>query len=189
MFTGLIESVGKVVEFRHSRLRVATPWRLRLGESVSVDGVCLTVTARRGKTADFDAGPETLRITTLGSLKRGSRVNLERALRVGDRLGGHWVTGHVESTAKIRSLKEHKDAHWISLDIPRSIAPAALNKGSIAIDGISLTIAAKKKTRLDFMIIPHTWTHTTLATKKVGDSVNIETDYLARYTLQKRAAR
>lgn len=181
MFTGLIQAVGKVVEFRSPRLRLSTPWRLDLGESVAIDGVCLTVEARRGMIAEFSVGPETRRITTLGSLKAGQRVNVERALRVGDRLGGHWVTGHVESMAPITAIRKDKDATWMSVQIPSALRPLVLPKGSLAVDGISLTIAQTRGATATFMLIPHTWTHTTLSRKNVGDRVNLETDLLARY--------
>ena len=184
MFTGIIQAVGKVVEFRASRLRVTTPWSLRKGESVAVDGACLTVTARRGRQADFDVGPQTRRLTTLRSLQIGSRVNLERALRVGDRLGGHWVTGHVEGTGRIVAIEPERNARWITLQLPPALGPALLPKGSLAVDGISLTIAEARGSRARFMIIPHTWKHTSLASKKTGDFVNVETDLLARYALR-----
>ena len=130
MFTGLIQAIGKVVEFRPSRVRLATPWRLKKGESVAIDGVCLTVASLQGKVAAFDLGPETRRKTTLGSLKMGSLVNLERALRVGDLLGGHWVTGHVEGTGRIAAITPVQDAHWVTVDIPRALRAAVLSKGS-----------------------------------------------------------
>jgi riboflavin synthase alpha subunit len=189
MFTGLIGAMGKVVEFRTSRLRLSTPWRLQKGESVAIDGVCLTVENLRGKTVDFNVGPETRRITTLGSLKMGQHVNLERALRVGDRLGGHWVTGHVEGTGRILSITSESDVHWVSVDVPRDLMPAVLYKGSLSVDGISLTVARTRARRASFMIIPHTWSHTTLSQKKVGDSVNLETDLLARYALRPTRSR
>jgi riboflavin synthase alpha subunit len=186
MFTGLIQAIGKVVEFRPRRLRLATPWVLKKGESVAIDGVCLTVTARRGKVAAFDMGPETLRLTTLGSLKLGHSINLERALRVGDFLGGHWVTGHVEGTGRILAVVQRSGAHWVTVAIPRALRAAVLSKGSLAVDGISLTVAQKRAGSVTLMLIPHTWAHTTLSQKKAGDGVNLETDLLARYALQKR---
>jgi len=186
MFTGLIQAIGKVVEFHPSRVHLSTPWILKKGESVAIDGVCLTVAARKGKVAVFDIGPETRRMTTLGSLKAGTQVNLERALRVGDVLGGHWVTGHVEGTARIAAITQDRDSYWVSLDVPRALRSAVLLKGSLAVDGISLTVATLRAGRVRLMIIPHTWAHTTLARKKAGDTVNLETDLLARYALQSR---
>jgi riboflavin synthase alpha subunit len=186
MFTGLIQAIGKVVEFRPARMRLSTPWALKKGESVAIDGVCLTVTALKGKIADFDIGPETRRMTTLGFLKVGTSVNLERALRVGDLLGGHWVTGHVEGTGRIAGIVKVQDAYWVTVDLPRTLLPAVLPKGSLAVDGISLTVARLRDSQVSLMIIPHTWSHTTLAQKKAGDAVNVETDLLARYALSKR---
>jgi riboflavin synthase len=159
---------------------------LKKGESVAIDGACLTVASSKGKAADFDLGPETLRMTTLGSLKAGKPVNLERALRVGDLLGGHWVTGHVEGTGRIASIAQVQDACWVTVNIPRSLRATVLPKGSLAVDGISLTIAHVRGAQAKLMIIPHTWSHTTLSQKEAGDAVNLETDLLARYALQSR---
>jgi riboflavin synthase len=187
MFTGLIQAIGKVVEFRPSRMRLSTPWVLKKGESVAIDGVCLTVAARKGKVADFDTGPQTRRVTTLGSFKMGRPVNLERALRVGDFLGGHWVSGHVEGTGRIASIARGRDgSYWITVDVPRALRRAVLPKGSLAVDGISLTVAQMRRGRVKLMIIPHTWSHTALARKQAGDAVNLETDLLARYALRGR---
>lgn len=185
MFTGIIESVGKVVEFRRPHVWIELPWRLALGDSLAVDGVCLTVSAMRGKRAQFEVGPQTLKLTTLGSLRVGSGVNVERALRVGDRLGGHWVTGHVEAKSKILSLRPADQAWWLKVAIPKALRPAVIDRGSLAVDGISLTVAQADATAATIMVIHHTWTHTTLSTKRAGDDVNLETDLLARYALQR----
>jgi len=185
MFTGIISAIGEVVEFTGSSLKIKTPWKaLALGESISVDGVCLTVVQCKKGVSTFDVGPETRRISTLKSVERASRVNLERALRVGDRLGGHWVTGHVEGMGRIKSVKPVKDAWWLSIDIPAPLRRYVISKGSIAIDGVSLTVARRRSRDIDLMIVPHTWTHTTLSLKRPGDPVNLETDLLAKYALR-----
>jgi len=188
MFTGIIAAVGEVVESAGSRLTLKTPWRtLLLGESISVDGVCLTVASRRAKTVTFDVGPETWRISTLGRLKKGYRVNLERALRVGDRLGGHWVTGHVEKTGRVIVVRPEKKAWWITIEIPAALRKFVILKGSIAVDGISLTVARIQHKQIQCMIVPHTWTHTTLSLKAPGDPVNLEMDLLAKYALRQHS--
>ncbi len=184
MFTGLIQAIGKVIKYDGNRLWLAVPFRnLRVGESIAVDGVCLTIAARKKSNFAFDLGKETQRITTLGSLKAGDRMNLERALRVGDRLGGHWVSGHVEQTGKILRVRRGRQNWWFTFRVPAKIRRYMITKGSVAIDGISLTIARLRGDAINIMIIPHTLTHTTLGRKKAGDSVNIEPDLLAKYVL------
>jgi riboflavin synthase len=185
MFTGIIESVGKVVKYSQNRLGIRTPFRhLQLGESISVDGVCLTVARKSGAVVFFDVGPETRRITTLGGLKADDRVNLERALRIGDRLGGHWVTGHVERTGTIQRIERSGKNRWLYLKVPSSIARYIVAKGSLSVDGISLTVVSIKKTLVKIMLVPHTLTHTTLAGKGPGAAVNLEADLLAKYALR-----
>jgi len=182
MFTGLITARGEVVESTGSRLVIQTPWKaLTDGESISVSGVCLTVGRRKNGRTTFEVGPETRRVTTLGRLKPGQHVNLERALRVGDRLGGHWVAGHVEGIGRVRAVREERNARWLTIQIPKPLRKYAVHRGSIAIDGVSLTIAGLRGTDVSVMIIPHTWTHTTLSSRKPGDPVNVETDLLAKY--------
>jgi len=188
MFTGIIEATGRVVQFGGKRLWLETPLkRLKLGESVAIDGVCLTVSAIRKHGALFDVGPETRRITTLGKLHVGDRVNLERALRVGDRLGGHWVSGHVEGLAKIIRIEKEGKSFWYTFHVPAGLCKSILPKGSLAVDGISLTVAQIRGQQVRVMIIPHTLSHTTLGRKKAGDNVNIETDLLAKYALLKHS--
>ena len=122
MFTGIIQAIGKVVKYDENRVWIQAPFsRIALGESISVNGVCLTVAARKGKCLGFDVGRQTQRITTLGDLKAGSSVNLERALRVGDRLGGHWVSGHVEETGRIASIQRAGQNWWVTLRLPASV--------------------------------------------------------------------
>lgn len=188
MFTGLVQALGTVRAAADGlggrRLRVAEPQLapvLQLGESVSVCGACLTVVERDAETFDFEVGPETLQKTTLGSLVPGDRVNLERALRVGDALGGHFVTGHVDCVGKV--LEEKVTGDWLTVwfGFPPEFAELLVSKGSVAIDGVSLTVVDALADRLSVMLIPHTRAHTTLGHKKPGDAVNLEFDLLAKH--------
>jgi riboflavin synthase alpha subunit len=182
MFTGIVEAIGKVVKYDANRLGIRASFRqIRLGESISVDGVCLTVARKAGPRLFFDVGPETRRVTTLGRLKPGRSVNLERALRVGDRLGGHWVTGHVERTGSIRKIERTGSNRWITLTVPPAIAKYVVTKGSLTVDGISLTVVSIKQNQVKIMLVPHTLKHTTLAQKQMGDAVNLEPDLIAKY--------
>src|SRR5215470_7795401 len=155
MFTGLIEAVGELVERKPTsggyRLRIATPIaaELALGDSIAVNGVCLTVIAREAKELHADVGPETVRVTTLGALAHGSRVNLERPLRADSRFGGHFVQGHVDAIGYIEELRAESDFHWLTVSFPAHLAPYIVHKGSIAIDGISLTVAGLGADRFD----------------------------------------
>jgi riboflavin synthase len=187
MFTGLIEAVGEVASLSASgagfRLRIRTPVAVSLvaGESVSVNGVCLTVTATVDGAMHADIGPETARVTTLGTLREGQLVNLERAMRADSRFGGHFVQGHVDAVGTIVDLREEGDARWISLSFPRELAPYFVRKGSVAVDGISLTVAELDADRFEVMIIPFTWAHTNLAALHVGSHVNLECDLVGKY--------
>jgi riboflavin synthase len=186
MFTGLIQAVGKVVKYDGRRLWIHVPFKkLQHGESISVDGVCLTVTARKGSIVQFDVGPETRRITTLGKIKKEARVNLERALRFGDALGGHWVTGHVEERGRLVSIERDGSNAWFHVQVPKTVSPYILHKGSLAVDGVSLTVASIRRGKVSLMIIPYTLSHTTLRFKKPGDRVNLEADILAKYSWKK----
>lgn len=185
MFTGLIEAMGKVIKYDGNRMWLETPFRsLRAGESIAVDGVCLTLAARKGKALAFDLGQETQDITTLGERVAGDRVNLERALRVGDRVGGHWVSGHIDATGRVRKVVTAKSNTWVTVDLPANVAKYVRPKGSLTIDGISLTVAKKQGKRVTIMVIPHTLNHTTLGLKKPGDAVNLEADLYAKYILR-----
>lgn len=185
MFTGLIECTGTVVSLRRrgreGRLTVSSPLRnLKVGESISVNGVCQTVAARDGETFSCDVMGETLRVTNIGGLRPGSPVNLERALRPGDRLGGHIVNGHVDGLGTVTRVSSTPRAVSIAAapEITRYIVP----KGSVAVDGISLTVGPNPgRGSFDVHIIPHTWENTTIGTVRVGRKVNIEVDILAKY--------
>jgi len=186
MFTGLIEAVGEVVEAKATtslRLRVRTDLASELspGDSVAVNGVCLTVTLIENGEIHADIGPETARVTTLGSLRRGARVNLERSMRADARLGGHFVQGHVDATGTVEDIRQDGDSYWLTISFPPTLAPFLVRKGSVAVDGISLTVAGLGDSRFDVMIIPFTWAHTNLRGRKPGDRVNLECDLIGKY--------
>ena len=190
MFTGLVEAVGELVERRPVgggfRLRIASPVASELaeGDSLAVNGVCLTVVDRSATDVSAEIGPETVRLTTLGSLAQGALVNLERPLRADGRFGGHFVQGHVDGLGRIEDLRAEADFHWLTISFPRPLAKYTINKGSIAVDGISLTIAALGLDRLDIMVIPYTMQHTSLARARVRDGVNLECDMVGKYVLR-----
>jgi riboflavin synthase len=190
MFTGLIETVGHVSGIApvpagyRVRIRTALSRELTPGESVAVNGVCLTVTAAEGDEWQADIGPETARVTTLGLMKPEQPVNLERSLRAGDRFGGHFVQGHVDSVGTIENVRPDGDAHWLTISFPSALAPMLIPKGSVTVDGISLTVAALRERQFDVMIIPFTWSHTNLSSVGVRDQVNIECDMLGKYVVR-----
>lgn len=188
MFTGLVEAVGSVVRLTTSgntaRLRVdAGPPAegIAVGDSVAVDGACLTAVKLEGREAEFDVSAETLNRTTLGSLKPGERVNLERSLRLGDRLGGHFVLGHVDGTGRIRVMQRSAGQATMTVHAPPDIISTLVMKASVAVDGISLTVAAIESDCFSVALIPHTMESTTLRHKAIGDRVNIELDIIGRY--------
>jgi riboflavin synthase len=188
MFTGLIEDLGTVRELRREgssvRLTVGTALPtadLHLGDSVAVNGICLTVVAIGNGSFSADVSPETLECSTLGELAAGKRVNLERALRLSDRLGGHLVSGHVDAMATISERFQDRNAVRFTFRLPAAVNRFVAEKGSIAIDGISLTVNAVTEETFAVAVIPHTLAMTTLREKKSGDRVNIETDLIARY--------
>lgn len=190
MFTGLIEATGEVAELKATedgfRLRVATRLAPALspGDSLAVNGVCLTVVSADAIGVHADISPETARVTTLGGLERGAPVNLERPLRADARIGGHFVQGHVDAVGTIDEIRPAGDSFWITVRFPPLLAPYIVRKGSIAIDGISLTVAGVGDLRLDVQIIPYTWEHTTLGRSKPGDAVNLEVDILGKYVVR-----
>ncbi len=190
MFTGLVEGVGQVVERTPTdsgaRLRIGSPLATELspGDSVAVNGVCLTVVLAQGSEIHADVGPETLRVTTLGSLDRGALVNLERPMRADSRFGGHFVQGHVDAVGLVETLRQDAEFHWLTVAFPAALAPYFVPKGSIAIDGISLTIAALGQGRLDVMILPYTLEHTNIQRMKMSDRVNLECDMIGKYVVR-----
>lgn len=187
MFTGLIESVGQVASVvpqgSGCRLSIAVAWSgdLAIGESVAVNGVCLTVVERSAEGFAVDVSPETLRVTTLGQWTAGRPVNLERALCVGDRLGGHFVLGHVDAVTTLDQVTQDGECYWLQFSLPQEFKPFLISKGSIAIDGISLTVATLDSDRFGIQIVPHTWGQTALNGLTPGALVNIEVDVLGKY--------
>ena len=188
MFTGLIEGTAKVTRVTTSggaaSLQLESgEWAsdLRAGDSVAIDGACLTASEVGGDIATFDVTAETLRVTTLGALRTGQLVNIERALRVGDRLGGHFVLGHVDVVGVIRALRPESGQTVLDVQTPREIASQLIPKGSIAVDGISLTIASVEPDGFAVAVIPETLRRTTLPRKAVGDRVNLELDVIGKY--------
>jgi riboflavin synthase len=188
MFTGLIEEIGKVeniikgaksaqITINGSRILEDT----KLGDSISTNGVCLTVVNFTKSSFTVDVMPETMRRSNLKNLKHGSRVNLERALRLGDRLGGHIVSGHIDGVGFIKSIEEEDNATWVTIEASEDILKYVIEKGSIAIDGTSLTVAYVNNVSFKVSIIPMTRDETTLLSKKVGEEVNLECDMVGKY--------
>jgi riboflavin synthase len=187
MFTGLVESVGLVTASaatpagRRVRVQTALADRLRAGESVAVNGVCLTVARVEGQELEADVGHETLRATTLGALTPGRPVNLERAMAADGRFGGHLVQGHVDGTGVVDAIWREGDVRWLKVRYPRPLAPWVVQKGSIAVDGISLTVARLDEAAVEIMIVPVTWERTNLPTLAIGELVNLECDMVGKY--------
>lgn len=181
MFTGIIEAVGRVKAVRAGGLEISVPanWKLAAGESVAVNGACLTVAGSGPGPAVFSVSPETASRTTLRLLKPGSPVNLERALAAGARLGGHFVTGHVDGTARLLSAR--KDGNSVVIEVEKPAGALLVEKGSVALDGISLTVYGISGASFKAAIIPHTWENTALSTLKPGALLNIEYDILGKY--------
>jgi riboflavin synthase len=187
MFTGLIESLGEIVERKATsggeRLRIgsALARALRPGDSLAVNGVCLTVILSESDEIHADVGPETLRVTTLGTLARGTLVNLERPLRADDRFGGHFVLGHVDAVGHVEDIRPDSEFLWITVGFPGELAPYFIHKGSIAVDGVSLTVAGLGRDRFDVQVIPYTLEHTNIKTLTPRDRVNLECDLVGKY--------
>ena len=188
MFTGLVEGVGEIVGLRPQaeglRIVVKTSFpaaELVLGESVAVAGACLTVVAINPPAASFEVSPETLARTTFPLKKVGDRVNLERSLRLGDRLGGHLVTGHVDAAGALRQRRAGPAYVQLHFELPAALSRFVIEKGSIAVDGVSLTVNAVQGHNFTVNLIPHTAQETTLAALQVGDRVNLETDLIGKY--------
>lgn len=188
MFTGIIEEIGEIKSVKHgaksSLLTISASKVLegtKLGDSICTNGVCLTVTKCSSGIFEADVMAESIRRTNLGNLKPGDKVNLERALRLCDRLGGHIVSGHVDGTGKILSLEKEDNAVWVTIETRPEILKYIIEKGSITIDGISLTVAYVDTGIFKVSIIPHTGEETTLLKKKPGDQVNLENDLIGKY--------
>jgi len=187
MFTGLVEALGEVAARTATaggcRLRIATPLaaELALGESVAINGVCLTVVAGGAGEFAADVGPETARVTTLGSLTVGRLVNLERPLRADGRFGGHFVQGHVDAVGRVEDLRPDAEFQWLTVGFPAYLAALFVPKGSVAVDGISLTVASLDADRFSVQIVPYTMAHTNLGRARIHDPVNLECDMVGKY--------
>ena len=187
MFTGIVERVGKLVEVKPMaggyRVRIETDLaaELKPGDSLAVNGVCLTVILRDGDEIHADVGPETARVTTFAGLQRGQAVNLERPMRMDARLGGHIVQGHVDGVGTVDEVRPDADCHWLTISFPPALAPLFIRKGSVAVDGVSLTVAGLGEKQFDVQVIPFTWSNTSFAEVKPGDKVNLECDMIGKY--------
>ncbi|REJ09344.1 riboflavin synthase [Halobacillus trueperi] len=188
MFTGIVEEIGtlkslknktEALEVNLSAKEILTD--VKLGDSISVNGVCLTVTNFTGETVSFDVMPETYRATNIHELQQGDPVNLERAMAAGGRFGGHLVSGHIDGTGKIVSKKPESNAVYYEIELPEELIQYFVYKGSIAVDGTSLTVFGVDDSRVTISLIPHTMEHTVLGAKGPGDSVNIECDMIGKY--------
>ena len=190
MFTGIVEGVGSLAEVKGTgggfRVRIHTPMsaEMKEGDSFAVNGVCLTVILIDGEHVLADVAPETARITTLGALRRGQNVNLERPMRGDGRLDGHFVLGHVDGVGVIEEIRTEGESHWLTIGFPPAMAPYFIRKGSVAIDGVSLTVAGLGERQFDVMVIPYTWGHTSLKGLKKGDKVNLECDMIGKYIVR-----
>jgi len=188
MFTGIIEGVGTVRTVKKKgdglELEISCEFdleRSNVGDSISVNGCCLTVTSRLGKSFWADVSPETMTVSTLGGIKEGDPVNLERALQLGDRLGGHIVQGHVDGIGQIVDIKEHSGSMEYRIEIPAQLSKYIVEKGSVAVDGVSLTVNRCENNQFSVTVIPHTKLKTTFSKLKRGERVNLEVDIIGKY--------
>lgn len=184
MFTGIIEETGTILSAGNGKIRIAAQKVLggtKTGDSIAVNGVCLTVTEMTSCGFTADVMPETLKRSNLGSLKKGGNVNLERAMAADGRFGGHFVSGHIDGTGTILKMQNDGNAVWVYISAPRPILNLIIEKGSVAIDGISLTVAKIDEKEFAVSVIPHTGEETTLLNKKPGDIVNLENDVVGKY--------
>ncbi|MBI3264728.1 MAG: riboflavin synthase [Acidobacteria bacterium] len=195
MFTGLIEELGTVARLVSApgghELAIRTPLAqgLAAGDSLAVNGVCLTVAGCEDGAIVTKVGPETARITNLGRLQAGTVVNLERPVRADSRMGGHFVLGHVDGTGRIKELSSDGEFYWLRVAYPPALRALIIVKGSVAVDGISLTVARLSSDDFDVQIVPYTWQHTNLHARATGDDVNLECDVLGKYVLRALDAR
>lgn len=190
MFTGIVEAVGTLAEVKGTgggfrvRIETALAAGLTMGDSLAVNGVCLTVILVDGDHVHADVGPETVRVTTFGALQRGQEVNLERPMRGDGRLDGHFVLGHVDGVGIVEEIRAEGESRWLTVAFPPALAPYFIRKGSVALDGISLTVAGLGERQFDVMVVPFTWRHTTLQRARKGDKVNLECDMIGKYVIR-----
>jgi riboflavin synthase len=187
MFTGIISAIGRIDDIQKPgdwRLKITTPWdcaKIDLGASIACSGVCLTVVERDADWFAVEVSAESLSRTTIGTWQAGTQINLERALRLGDELGGHIVSGHVDGLAIIDQITRSGDSHELEISVPEALSKFIAEKGSVSLDGISLTVNAIEDSHFGVNIIDHTWVHTTLGHAAIGQHLNLEIDMLARY--------
>jgi len=187
MFTGIITAIGQIEELKETAdrwLKITTPWacdRIDIGASIACSGVCLTVVERADNWFAVEVSAESLSRTTIGGWQKGSQINLERALRLGDELGGHIVSGHVDGLASIEAITPVGDSHKLDIRVPEDLSKFIAEKGSVTLDGVSLTVNEVEGSCFGVNIIDHTWTHTTLGHATIGQQLNLEIDMLARY--------
>ena len=187
MFTGIVEEMGSVKAVEPSRLVIEAPrvtYDLEVSDSICVNGACLTVTSREGASFAVDVVPQTLSRTDLGALRVADLVNLERPLAVGERFGGHIVQGHVDGTAEVKAIREEGDTHGLTFSVSSALAACFIPKGSVAVDGVSLTVASLRDGEFDAMIVPFTWDHTNLHALRPLDRVNLECDLVGKYIVR-----
>jgi len=190
MFTGLIEHAGRVEALEpieggyRLSIETAIAGDLREGDSIAVNGVCLTVVGRDERHFVTEIGPETARVTTLGGLAAGALVNLERPMRPDGRMGGHFVLGHVDCMGVLKAVRVDGEFWWMTVGFDAGLAPYFIPKGSVAVDGISLTVATLREAEFDVQIIPFTWEHTNLQAIRPGDAVNLEVDVIGKYVVR-----
>lgn len=187
MFTGIVEAVGTLSEVKGTgagyrvRIHTALAAGMKIGDSLAVNGVCLTAILIDGEHVLADVGPETSRVTTLGALQRGQEVNLERPVGAAARFDGHFVLGHVDGVGVVDEVRVEGEARWLTIAFPAALAPLFIRKGSVAVDGVSLTVAGLGERHFDVMIIPFTWDATTLKSVRKSDKVNLECDVIGKY--------
>jgi riboflavin synthase len=190
MFTGIVEAVGTLAEVKGTgggyRVRIQTPLsaEMKVGDSLAINGVCLTIILIDGGHVLADVGPETARVTTLGLLQRGQEVNLERPLKTDGRLDGHFVLGHVDGVGVIEEIRAEAESRWVTVGFPPVLAPFLIRKGSVAVDGVSLTLAGLGEKQFDVQVIPYTWSHTSMKGLRTGDKVNLECDMIGKFVVR-----
>jgi riboflavin synthase len=190
MFTGIVENTGTLTEMKGTgggyRVRIHTPLsaQLKEGDSLAVNGVCLTAILIDGEHLVADVGPETSRVTTLAGLQRGQQLNLERPVRGDGRMDGHFVLGHVDGVGVIEEIKQEGESRWLTIGFQPALAPFFIRKGSVAVDGVSLTVAGLGERQFDVMVIPYTWSRTSFKNLRKGDKVNLECDMIGKYVVR-----